>query len=79
MLAVWAFAMGTLATGHWRRGSFIVGAAVLLAGVLRATLSTRKAGLLAVRGRAFDAAVLLVVGVAMIALTLVVPHSRPGQ
>ncbi|WP_394275739.1 DUF3017 domain-containing protein [Luteococcus sp.] len=71
--------LGVVATGHWRRGSFAVGCSVLLAGLLRALLPSRIAGLLVVRGRWFDTALLALGGGAMIALTLVVPHSPPNR
>ncbi|WP_420174641.1 DUF3017 domain-containing protein [Luteococcus sp. OSA5] len=70
--------LGVTATGHWRRGAFAIGCSVLLAGALRAVLPARVAGLLAVRQRWFDATLLLLVGGAMLVLTLLVPHSKPG-
>lgn len=79
VLVFLAASMAVLATGHWRRGSFAVGCTVVLAGMLRALLPTRVAGLLAVRSRAFDTILTLAVGGAMLALTMVVPHSRPGS
>ena len=39
---------------HWLRGVGLVGLAMLLAAMLRAVLSERQAGLLAVRHRPFD-------------------------
>lgn len=78
VLAVLGVAMVVLAGGHWRRGSFTVGAAVLLAAVLRGALPTSTAGLLAVRSKALDVAITLGAAVALLALTMVVPHSRPG-
>ena len=58
---------------HWRRGAFVMGAAVLLASGLRLVLPQRLAGLLAVRGRAFDVCCTVVVGAAIIVLALLVP------
>lgn len=66
-----------LTTGHWRKGAFAAGCAVVLAGLLRAVLPSRVAGLLAVRSRWFDTALLLLCGAAMVVLTLVVPKSSP--
>ncbi|WP_203569142.1 DUF3017 domain-containing protein [Aestuariimicrobium ganziense] len=77
VLAGLAASCVVLATGHWRRGAFAAGCAVLLAAVLRAVLPRRVAGLLAVRSRWFDTLVLLVCGAAMLVLTLVVPPSSP--
>ena len=42
---------------------------------LRIALPTRQAGLLVVRGRAFDAAVLLAMGLALVALATSIPTS----
>lgn len=79
VLAVLALAMVVLATGHWRRGSFTIGVAVLLAALLRAVLPTRRVGLLAVRSRVFDVLLTLCAGVALIALTMITPHTHPAQ
>jgi hypothetical protein len=58
---------------HWRRGLLLAGTGLLGGAALRLVLPARVAGLLAVRGRLFDAAVLAVLGVAVIALTSSVP------
>ena len=39
---------------YWRKGALLIGGALLMAAVFRALLSPRRAGLLAVRGRAVD-------------------------
>jgi len=39
---------------HWREGSALLGSALLVAAVFRATLPKRRAGLLAVRSRVVD-------------------------
>ncbi len=62
-----------MSTGHWRRGSFAFGAAVVGAGLLRAVLPPRLAGLLAVRKRWFDVLVTLGAGVSIMVLSLIVP------
>ncbi|HEY3736272.1 MAG TPA: DUF3017 domain-containing protein [Jatrophihabitans sp.] len=51
---------------HWRRGSFVIGIAMLVAGLLRATLPARDVGLLAVRGRWRDTAIYVVLGVIIV-------------
>lgn len=78
VLAALGVSLAITATGHWRRGAFAIGCSVVLAGLLRAFLPRRVAGLLVVRQRWFDTALLLLAGGAMMAITLVVPHSRPG-
>lgn len=39
---------------HWRQGAVLLGAALVLAALFRAILPTRRAGLIAVRGRPID-------------------------
>lgn len=48
--------------GHWRRGSSVIAAALILAALLRAVLPKRSVGALAVRSRWFDVGFLLVLG-----------------
>ena len=57
----------------WKVGGFIVGLALLLAAGLRLALRERQAGFLVVRSRGFDAAVLLVLGFAVVALANTIP------
>ena len=65
------FAASVLHT--WRWGSGIVGLGFCLAAALRLTLPARQAGLLVVRSRGIDAAVLLVLGLAVVALANAIP------
>jgi hypothetical protein len=68
-----ATGIGLIAWGHWRVGGYAVGAAVLLAGVLR--LSLRNPGILAIRGKAFDGFFYLLLGAALVVIAAVVPPS----
>ncbi|EPH02382.1 hypothetical protein HMPREF1531_01688 [Propionibacterium sp. oral taxon 192 str. F0372] len=70
-----AFAVGLVLVWlhHWRRGSMMMGGAMVLAAGLRMLLPERVVGLLVVRSRLFDVLVSLTAGVAMIVLGLVVP------
>lgn len=77
VLACMGVAFGIAATGHWRKGAFALGCAVLLGGLLRAVLPAKTVGLLAVRARWLDTLLLLVCGGAMLALTMLVPPSSP--
>ncbi len=54
VLLVVAVAALRIAQYHWREGAALIGGALLLAGLLRAILSTEKAGLLAIRGKIVD-------------------------
>ena len=61
---------------RWRVGSAVMGVALCLGAVLRLTLPARQAGLLVVRSRGTDAAFLLGVGLAMVALANTIPSTR---
>lgn len=62
-----------VALHHFKRGSVIMGAALVLGGVLRLLLPERRAGLLVVRGRALDAATLITLGVLIAIAAAIVP------
>ena len=48
--------------GHWRRAVAVIGVAMLAGAVLRLVLPTASAGLLAIRGRYWDALYYAVLG-----------------
>jgi hypothetical protein len=76
LLAVLLAVAGGLVLGlmsRWRVGAVVLGGAVLLAALLRLVLPARRAGLLVVRSRRLDVAVLLVLGVGLVALATSVP------
>ena len=75
VLAVLATGLVAVAGHAWRHGTQLVGASLQLAAGLRIALPTRQAGLLVVRGRAFDAAVLLAMGLALVGLATSIPTS----
>jgi len=58
---------------RFRRGTLLVAASVILGAWLRALLPGNRCGLLRVRGRAFDVATMLVLGVALMIVALAVP------
>lgn len=62
-----------VAADHFRRGSVLFAAFVLLAFFLRLILSDRDAGWLVVRSRAIDLACLAVLGVGLTVFAFVVP------
>ncbi len=75
-ILVWAVVlvgMGLIATEYWRRGLTIVGAAAVLAGILRLVLPTRRAGWLVVRSRTVDVLCFEVLGVALAVTAIAVP------
>ena len=75
-ILVLVVAAGGLAfsTFHWRRGVEVIGAAVVMGAVLRAVLTERQAGLLAVRHRGFDVFCYGALGLAVMVVGLLLPH-----
>ncbi len=73
VLAAMGVGMWLVAEWHWRRGCFVMGAAVGLASLLRFVLPQQVAGLLVVRGRAFDVGVTAFASLAIMVLALAVP------
>ncbi len=70
VLAVVAVGLGLAGFGVWRSGAIVVGGGVGLAAFLRVVLPFRMAGLLQVRGKAFDVTVLVLAAVGIVALAL---------
>jgi hypothetical protein len=70
VLTMVVVALVMIAFAHWRRGAIGLGLAMLVAGLLRALLSDRTIGVLAVRGKRFDVSFYLLSAAVMIALTL---------
>jgi len=62
------------AVARWRVGALVIAVGLLLAAVLRLVLPARRAGLLVVRSRRLDVALLLVLGAALLALASSVPE-----
>lgn len=73
VLLPWAVGMVILALGHWRTGSVVIGAGLVLGAVLRLVLSRQRIGLLRVRDRGFDIGWYTLLGAAIIVLANVVP------
>lgn len=74
VLVIVGAGLAASAGGHWRVGAGVVGLGLLLAAGLRLSLTPRHAGWLVVRSRAFDAALLLVLGFSVIALAVTIPQ-----
>ena len=68
--------VSVLGDSTWRLGSVLVGLALLVGAVERLVLSDQAAGLLQVRGKGFDVAVLALFGLAVVVLALLVPPGR---
>jgi hypothetical protein len=72
ILAVVAVAMVRITQYHWREGTVIIGAALLLAAGLRAVLPPERTGLLGIRRRALDVLTYGVFGLLMLAVALTI-------
>ncbi|MCU1599377.1 MAG: hypothetical protein JWO22_86 [Frankiales bacterium] len=60
---------------RWRLGSGVIGLSFCLAAAMRLSLPARQAGLLVVRSRGVDAAVLLTLGFGLVVLANTIPTS----
>ena len=65
--------VATLGQATWRAGCLLIGASLGLGAVLRLALPSREAGLLQVRGKAFDTGLLVLLAAAVIVLAVLVP------
>jgi hypothetical protein len=74
--AVVGLLLAVFGDDSWRLGAVIIGASVGFGALERMVLPSRQAGLLQVRTKAFDVAVLAVTGAAIIVLALAVPPGR---
>lgn len=74
VLGVATVGLGLAAAVDWQLGSFVLGLALLAGAGLRLALPPRSAGWLAVRTRGLDAALLLVLGFALMALANTIPR-----
>jgi hypothetical protein len=66
-------ALALVGTDGWRLGCVVVGSSLGIGAVERLALPGNEAGLLAVRSKPFDVAVLALAGAAIIALAILVP------
>ena len=66
VLAGLAVALGFVLFERWRRGAFLLGLVALGAAALRAVVPAERARLLGVRGKGFDVAFYIAVGVVVL-------------
>lgn len=62
--------------GPWRTGTLVMGVGLVLGGGMRLVLPDRQAGMLRVRRKGTDVALMVLVGIALIVLSFVVPDQR---
>lgn len=63
-------------TGHWKRGTTLIGAAFVVATLLRMLLPPSRVGLLDVRSKWVDVACLAALGVGILVLAILVPPTQ---
>jgi hypothetical protein len=68
-----------VALQHWREGSVLIGAALLIASVLRAMVPPERVGLLAIRARTVDIVLYGVLGVLIIAVAMTITGGPLGR
>jgi hypothetical protein len=77
VLGVVAAALVIVALDEWRSGMRLMGGALIFAAAVRLVLRRRDAGMLAVRHKVLDAAILIVLGGSLIFLAGSIPD-QPG-
>jgi Protein of unknown function (DUF3017) len=70
VMAVVAVGVGLIVLYYWRRGTTLIGAALLLAAVFRLVLPDERAGLIVVRKRTVDVLVYTVFGLMVLYVSL---------
>jgi Protein of unknown function (DUF3017) len=78
-LGLTAIGVVLAAVGSWRQGAGYVGVSLLLACLARVVLPDRMAGLLRVRRKALDVALLALLGICIVVLALLVPGVGQGD
>ena len=76
VLLVAATAMVRVLTAHWREGGVLLGAALLLAALLRVVLAPESAGLLVIRGRGLDVLAYAGLGLAIVFLAVTITDQQ---
>jgi hypothetical protein len=77
VLAASAAGLGLVAQGHWRDGIKVIAGALFVAAVVRGLLPASQAGMLAVRRRVVDIAILVVIGAVLWFLSTSIPNQPP--
>ena len=72
-LAISLVGLGITWSGAWRTGIYVFSGALVLAALVRLVLKDHDAGMLAVRNRPLDAAILLAVAAALVFLATDIP------
>lgn len=68
--------LAVVVLGPWRTGTLVMGVGLVLGGGMRLVLPDRQAGMLRVRRKGTDVALMVLVGIALVVLSFVVPDQR---
>ncbi|OLF05032.1 hypothetical protein BLA60_38005 [Actinophytocola xinjiangensis] len=74
VMAVVALGLLRIVLYHWREGTVLMGAALVLAAGLRVLLSDEQAGLIVIRSRGIDVLTYTAFGVCMMAVALTIDN-----
>jgi hypothetical protein len=77
VLAVSAVGLGLVAHGDWRPGVRCIAGALVFGAAVRLVVPANQAGMLAVRRRFVDVAILVAIGVALWFLSTSIPNQPP--
>jgi hypothetical protein len=77
VLGASAVGLGIVSHGHWRAGVRWIAASLLVAALARLVIPGPQAGMLAVRRRAVDVAILVLAGAALWFLSTSIPNQPP--
>jgi hypothetical protein len=77
VLAVSCLGLVLVSQGHWRSGVKWIGGALVVAAVVRLVIPAPQAGMLAVRRRGVDVAILVLLGIALWFLSTSIPNQPP--
>jgi hypothetical protein len=79
VLAVTAIGLARIGMYHWREGTVLLGAALLMAGLLRALIPAENIGMVAIRGRGIDVLLYSGLGLMIMAVALTIQGGPLNQ
>lgn len=74
LIVAFGFCYSFIASGHWLRGVSVMAVGLAVAALLRLVLPSGRAGMLAIRTRAFDTCCYLALGMAVFGFGVLVPQ-----